>query len=79
MHQPVTEAGHRVRTSRRPVSARQTVTIAVSDTQSIELDDQEVRMMRRATTLPVRNIKADRPWTVPSKTSSISWHTTGER
>jgi transposase InsO family protein len=44
-----------------------TVTILVSDTTlAIELDDQEVRVVRRTTTLPVRNIKADRPRTVPS-------------
>lgn len=43
----------------------QTVTIAVSETTlAIELDDQEVRVVRRTTTLPVRNIKADRPRTV---------------
>jgi hypothetical protein len=45
--------------------ARQTLTIAVSDTvMAIGLDDAETRVVRRATT-PVRNIKADRPWTVP--------------
>lgn len=44
-----------------------TVTIAVSDTTlAIELDDQETRVIRRTTTLPLRNIKADRPRTVPS-------------
>jgi hypothetical protein len=30
-----------------------------------ELDDQKTRVVRRTTT-PLRNIKADRPWTVPS-------------
>jgi transposase InsO family protein len=47
--------------------AGQTLTIAVSDTAlAIELDDAETRVVRRTTTTPVRNIKADRPWTVPS-------------
>lgn len=42
----------------------QTVTIAVSETTlAIELDDHEVRVVRRTTTLPIRNIKADRPRT----------------
>ena len=45
----------------------QTVTIHVADTTlAIELDDGETRVVRRTTTLPVRNIKADRPRTVPS-------------
>jgi transposase InsO family protein len=49
------------------VHAGQTITIAVSDTTlAVELDDAETRVMRRTTTNPVRNIKADRPWTVPS-------------
>jgi transposase InsO family protein len=49
------------------VHAYRTVTIAVSETTlAIELDDGEVRVVRRTTTLPVRNIKANRPWTVPS-------------
>ncbi len=49
------------------VNAYRTVTIAVSEaTLAIELDDGEVRVVRRTTTLPVRNIKANRPWTVPS-------------
>ena len=44
----------------------QTVTVHVSDTTlAIELDDGETRVVRRTTTLPVRNIKADRPRTVP--------------
>jgi hypothetical protein len=44
-----------------------TLAIAVSETTlAIELDDQEVRVVRRTTTLPVRNIKADRPRTIPS-------------
>ena len=49
------------------VHAGQTITIAVSDTTlAIELDDAETRVLRRTTTNPVRNIKAGRPWTVPS-------------
>jgi len=44
----------------------QTVTIHVAETTlAIELDG-ETRVVRRTTTLPVRNIKADRPRTVPS-------------
>jgi hypothetical protein len=47
--------------------AGQTLTVAVSDTTlAIELDDAETRVVCRATTTPVHNIKADRPWTVPS-------------
>jgi hypothetical protein len=47
--------------------AGQTLAIAVSDaTLAIELDDTETRVVRRTTTKPVRNIEADRPWTVPS-------------
>ncbi len=47
--------------------AGHTLTIAVSDTiLAIELDDAETRVVRRTTTTPVRNIKAGRPWTVPS-------------
>ena len=39
-----------------------TLTVHVSDTTlAIEVDDGETRMVRRTTTLPVRNIKADRP------------------
>jgi hypothetical protein len=49
------------------VHAGQTVTIAVSGTTlAVEPEDQETRVVRRTTTKPVRNIKADRPWTVPS-------------
>lgn len=45
----------------------QTLTIWVSETTlAIELDDEETRLVRRTTTLPVRNIKADRPRTVTS-------------
>jgi hypothetical protein len=44
------------------VHSRQTVTIHVTEsTPAIELDDGETRVVRRTTTLPVRNIKADRP------------------
>ena len=40
----------------------QTVSVHVSETTlAIELDDGETRVVRRTTTLPVRNIKADRP------------------
>jgi transposase InsO family protein len=40
----------------------QTVKIHVAETSlAIELDDQETRIVRRITTLPVRNVKADRP------------------
>jgi hypothetical protein len=47
--------------------AGQTVTVAVSGTTlAIELDDAETRVVRRTTATPVRNIKADRPWTIPS-------------
>jgi hypothetical protein len=36
--------------------------VRVSETTlAIELDDGETRVVRRTTTLPVRNIKADRP------------------
>lgn len=42
----------------------QLLVAAVSDTTlAIELDDGETRVVRRTTTLPVRNINADRPWT----------------
>ncbi len=44
------------------IHAGQTVTIHVSDTTlAIEFDDGEPRTVRRTTTTPVRNIKADRP------------------
>jgi len=33
-----------------------------------EVAGQETRVVRRNTTTPVRDIKADRPWTVPSVT-----------
>jgi len=46
----------------------QTVTIHVAETTlAIELDDGETRVVRRTTTLPVRNIKADRPRPVTSQ------------
>jgi hypothetical protein len=46
--------------------ARQTLTVAVRDaTLAIELDDAETNVVRRTTGTPARNIKADRPWTVP--------------
>jgi hypothetical protein len=44
-----------------------TLTVYVSDaTLAIELDDAETRAVRRTTTAPVRNIKANRPRTAPS-------------
>lgn len=44
------------------VHARQTVTIAVSEsTLAIELDDGETRVIRRTTTQPVRSVKVQRP------------------
>ncbi|BCJ29585.1 IS481 family transposase [Actinocatenispora sera] len=44
----------------------QTLTIAVSDTTlAIDLDDGDTKIVRRTTTQPVRNIKADRPRAVP--------------
>ena len=47
--------------------SHQTVTIHVSDTTlAVELDDGETRVIRRTTTLPVRNIKASRPRTATS-------------
>jgi hypothetical protein len=43
------------------VHAHRTLTIHVSETTlAIELDEQEVKTIRRTTTLPVRNIKANR-------------------
>ncbi|WP_325025744.1 hypothetical protein [Kribbella sp.] len=47
----------------------QTLTIGVSETtMAIELDDDEQTLVvRRTTTLPVRNIKADRPRQVSSQ------------
>jgi hypothetical protein len=49
------------------IHAGQTVSVAVSETTlAIEVDDAETRVVRRTTTTPVRHIKADRPWTVPS-------------
>ncbi|MEV6313762.1 IS481 family transposase [Streptomyces sp. NPDC051776] len=45
--------------------AGQTVTVHVSDTTiSVELDDQ-VRMIRRTTDVPVRNVKANKPHGAP--------------
>ena len=47
--------------------AGQTVTVHVADTTlAVEFEDAETRVVRRTTTTPVRNIKADRPWTVSS-------------
>jgi len=48
------------------VHAHETVTVHVAETTlTIEVDG-ETRTVRRTTTLPVRNIKVDRPRTVPS-------------
>jgi hypothetical protein len=45
----------------------QEVEILVSETTlAIQLAGQDVRVIRRTTTRPIRNIKADRPRTVPS-------------
>jgi transposase InsO family protein len=61
----VTVCGQQVALGR--VHRGQTVTIHVADTTlAIELDDAETRVIRRTTTTAVRNIKADRPRTVPS-------------
>lgn len=50
--------------------AGQTLAVAVSETPlAIELD-AEPRVVRRTTTKPVRNIKADRPWTASSPGTS---------
>jgi hypothetical protein len=44
------------------IHQHQTVTVLVSDTTlAVQLDDGETRVVRRTTTLAVRNIKADRP------------------
>jgi len=61
----ITVCGQQVALGR--VHRCQTVTIHVSETTlAIELDDGETRVVSRTTTQPVRNIKADRPRTVPS-------------
>jgi hypothetical protein len=53
-------AGQKVALGR--IHQHQTVTVYVSETTvAVELDDGETRVVRRTTTLPVRNIKADRP------------------
>jgi transposase InsO family protein len=49
------------------VHRHQTLTIHVAETTlAIELDDGETRVVRRTTTVAVRNIKGNRPRTVPS-------------
>ena len=46
----------------------QTLTVHVSETTfAVELDDGETRVVRRTTTTPVRNIKANRPRPVLSQ------------
>jgi hypothetical protein len=53
-------AGQKVALGR--VHKHQTVTVLVAETTlAIELDDQEVRVVRRTTTQPVRSIKGQRP------------------
>jgi transposase InsO family protein len=53
-------AGQKVALGR--VHKHQTVTVLVSETTlAIELDDEEVRVVRRTTTQPVRSIKGQRP------------------
>ena len=50
------------------IHRHQTLTVHVSETTlAIELDDGETRMVRRTTTLPIRNIKANRPRPVEPK------------
>jgi len=56
----ITVCGQKV--SLRRTHQHETVAVHVSDTTlAIELDDGETRVIRRTTTLPVRNMKADRP------------------
>jgi hypothetical protein len=44
------------------IHKRQTVTVLVSQTTlTIELDDDDTRVIRRTTTQPVRSIKGQRP------------------
>ena len=58
-------AGQKVALGR--VHKHQTVTVLVSETTlAIELDDEEVRVVRRTTTQPVRSIKGQRPRTATS-------------
>ena len=62
-------AGQKVALGR--VHQHQTVTVHVSETTlAIELDDGETRIVRRTTTLPVRNIKG-RPATTGHSTSYL--------
>ena len=50
------------------IHRHQTVTVHVSETTlAIELADGETRVVRRTTTPPVRNIKANRPRPVKSQ------------
>jgi hypothetical protein len=61
------DRGLRAKVALGRIHAGQTVSIAVSDTTlAIELDDVETRVVCRTTTKPVRNIKANQPWKVPS-------------
>jgi hypothetical protein len=61
----ITVCGQKVALGR--IHRHQTRTVHVAETTlAIELDDGETRVVRRTTTTAVRNIKADRPRTVPS-------------
>jgi quercetin dioxygenase-like cupin family protein len=61
----ITVCGQKVALGR--VHRHQTLTIYVAETTlAIELDDGETRVVRRTTTQAVRNIKGNRPRTVPS-------------
>jgi hypothetical protein len=52
--------------------AGQTPAIAVSGTtRAVKLDDDEIRVVSRTTTAPVRNIKAGRLWTALSFLGSV--------
>ena len=59
-------AGQKIALGR--IHRHQTLTVHVSETTlAIELDDGETRVVRRTTTTPVRNIKANRPRPVLSQ------------
>jgi len=49
------------------IHKHQAVTVLVSETTlAIELDDEDMRVIRRTTTQPVRSIKGQRPRTATS-------------
>jgi hypothetical protein len=49
------------------IHKHQTVTVLVSETTlAVELDDGDMRVIRRTTTQPVRSIKGQRPRTAAS-------------